>query len=196
MKGKIKLFKISALFIMMILSMTFLTSCMIRYQYFSNKELAEVGLTGLPKVPGAKDYCKVKSITDSRYKKCNMNIPSNASADDFVVEVLKMLDNKEIYKFYAYDGNEEMYTLHRTLHLSKDPKDYLMYDNPQDEGLVKSGFYHIFYALTKDAENKTMYEITVSRYSKDDPRKPRDYNCTVGIYEHRFSNYTLITEEE
>ena len=196
MKGKIKLFKISALFIMMILSMTFLTSCMIRYQYFSEKDLAEVGLTGLPKVPGARDYYKVKSITDSRYKQCSMNIPSSSSADDFVVEVLKMLDNKEIYQFYAYDDNKLMYTLHRNLHLSKDPKDYLRYDSPQEEGPVKSGFYHIFYALMEEGKNKSMYEIVVSRYGKDNPTKPKNFNCTVEIYKRQFSNYTLITEEE
>lgn len=174
------------LMVVLLISIVFMTSCISRNSYFTKKELDRFGLTGLPTINNARNF---KNKSTSSFLNCYMTVSTDLDVDKFIDDVLKMLDNKEVYKVYGHTDTKEMYEIDRHLYLSKNREDYLYGSNESSSTEVSHVGYGIFYALNSDTGNKTMYELGITTYDKENTTW---YNCNIFVYKRNYANYTIV----
>lgn len=180
--------KISFIFLLFLLLS--LSSCSKNNDFLSNDELERFGLSNLSTPTHATNYYNKSTNT---MLTCYMSVGNDNDVRNYVLDILKMLEDENVYKLYGYTKNDDMYKEHRNIYLSSNIDDYLVdsYDYSTDP--VSYNSYIIYYVLN-DVENK-IFELNITSYTEEQNHLYlSEYNLYFSVVKRNASNYTIITE--
>lgn len=177
--------------VILLLSLFMLTSCSKKQTFFTNNELDNFGLNGLCPPNNAVNYYN-KSKNNMLF--CYMTVSNDDDVRSFVLNILNMLDNSEIYKEYGYAKSNDMYDQKRKIYLSKNINDYQINTNNYSEDSVSFNSYGIYYSLYDKSKENTMFVISVISYTEENTNYLAGYNLIISVTKKNYSNYTVITE--
>ena len=166
-----------------------LTSCSKRTEFFTKSELASFGLSNLVAPNNASNYY---NKSNNKMLFCYMNVKNDDDVRNYVLDILQMLDNTDIYKVYGYVKAEDMYKENKNVYLSKNIEDYLVDDYNYSEDSVSYNSYEIYYML--EDENQ-VFDLCITSYTDEQNHLYLSgYNMLISITKRNASNYTFMNE--
>ncbi|MBQ8293633.1 MAG: hypothetical protein IJX78_07540 [Bacilli bacterium] len=169
-----------------------ITSCSKRRDYFTDSELEKFGLNNLQTPNNATNYYNKSSKT---MLFCYMTVTKDDDVRDFVLNVLDMLENDDMYKMYGYTKNDDMYKEVRNIYLSKDINDYQINTNNYSKDSVTFNSYEIYYYLSDETKEDSMFIFTITSYTEKDTIYLSGYNLIISVVQKNSSNYNVVNNE-
>ena len=168
-----------------------LTSCSKRKAFFTDQELDDFGLSNLAAPNNSTDYY---NKSKKRMLFCYMNVSKDTDVRNFVMDVLEMLEDREVYKVYGYAKGDDIFQQERKIYLSKDINDYQINTNNYSEDSVTFNSYEIYYSLSDKTKENSMFILTITSYTDKNTNYLSGYNLIISVIKRNLSNYTIITE--
>lgn len=165
-----------------------LASCTKKDEYFTVQDLEKFGLDDLTVPTNASDFYNQST---NKMLLCYMNVKTDNDVRNFVLEILDMFDSNR-YQMYGYAKADDMFKKERKIYLSKDINDYQINTNNYSKDSVSFNSYEFYYLL--EDQEKTMFILTITSYTVDNPNYLSGYNLVVSVAKKNASKYSIITE--
>ena len=106
-----------------------LTSCSKRTEFFTKSELDSFGLSNLVAPDNSSNYY---NKSNNKMLFCYMNVQSDDDVRNYVLDILEMLDNTDIYKVYGHAKADDMYKDNKKIYLSKNIDELMVKSDNED----------------------------------------------------------------
>lgn len=169
-----------------------LTSCSKRTEFFTKSELDNFGLSNLVAPDNSSNYY---NKSNNKMLFCYMNVQNDDDVRNYVLDILEMLDNTDIYKVYGYAKADDMYKDNKKIYLSKNIDDYLVDDYDYSKNSVSYNAYEIYYVLDGDEYQNQVFDLCITSYTEEENHLYlTGYNLLISITKRNASNYTIVNE--